>query len=1248
MPHQLIALFILLVIALPLIILFKISEYKNRLREIELHLTKRIDQLDKKLAEALRDIANLRRANLSDEAAQAEKSLGVKKEAAPAPSPSAEPKPIEIPKPAVAEKPAAPPPIKLSAPIATMRDSAADSVKEKREAPAPIKLTGPGVAINALVVNATQKPVSSIPLPPDRNFPKFDWESLVGVKLFSWIAGVALLLAAVFFLKYSINQGWLMPPVRMAIGILTGIGLLVLCELKAARKYPTTANAMDASAIAILFSTFFAAHSLWSLIGASSAFILMVLATALAVLLSIKRDSVFIALLGLLGGFATPALLSTGENRPIELFSYILLLNAGLAWVGARKNWPVLNALSLVFTVIYQWGWVVKFLTSDQLSTALGIFLVLPILAFIGATLGQKKEPGKGFLSLYGQTANLTATLPVLFAFYAAAVPGYGDRYILLFSFLFLLGAGLSAIAIFRQQEILHLLGGISTLLVWAVWLKNSYESRSWPGALAFIALFFVFYLIAPLLARRCKRSFTGIGEKAQYTAPLLLFVFPALIEMEPGCAEPALLFSVLFLLLLGASAYAIYSEKGPVYFIAAFFALLSEAIWSFKYLTPERLLPGLALFTIFGLVFIGTPVVAGKCRKQLQPASAGPGLLLAALALLFFLAIGPVASVSIWGLALLLIILNAGLFRQAQKNGNPIFAAAGAALSWIVLGVLWANASLSNILIPALVVMAGFALTVLAGNVWLQRNAPGADDGLMGNGIFLGLVGHIFLLVIALHASLSIPPWPFFGALIILDLAIGCAAIYTRRGALFQAAMAASGFLLIVWAAIAGAAPWPEVAILAAAALSLFCILWIQFSKRARMNREPFLNTTAFAAILAQVVAIFASQQAGSPGPGFLVSAHLFFLIILLALAWIYEEHFWAVLTFLPATLAVSIWQSNHPGLWWDQFLFSVPVYLVFLAYPLLLGRRMKRVIDPCVAAVLASAAFFFQARQSFIQAGWEKAIGLLPVVQALFLAFLLMRLLRIEPKEERPLGRLALVAGATLAFITVAIPLQLDKEWITIGWALEGAALAWLYGKIPHKGLLYFSSGLFAAVFVRLALNTAVLDYHTREGLRIWNWYLYAYLVPSIAMFLGGRLFSKTKDNLFSDGPRISKLLPAGGVILIFLLLNIEIADFYSVGPTITFNLSATLAQDLTYTLAWALFAVCLLCAGIAVHSQPARIASIALLAVTIFKCFIFDLSRLEELYRVASFFGLALCLALVALALQKFVLSARKQEK
>jgi uncharacterized membrane protein len=57
-------------------------------------------------------------------------------------------------------------------------------------------------------------------------------------------------------------------------------------------------------------------------------------------------------------------------------------------------------------------------------------------------------------------------------------------------------------------------------------------------------------------------------------------------------------------------------------------------------------------------------------------------------------------------------------------------------------------------------------------------------------------------------------------------------------------------------------------------------------------------------------------------------------------------------------------------------------------------------------------------------------------------------------------------------------------------------------------------------------------------------------------------------------------------------------------------------------------------------------ARVTAVVLIAVTTFKCFLYDLASLEGLYRVASFVGLALSLALVSLALQKYVLAKPKE--
>jgi uncharacterized membrane protein len=155
----------------------------------------------------------------------------------------------------------------------------------------------------------------------------------------------------------------------------------------------------------------------------------------------------------------------------------------------------------------------------------------------------------------------------------------------------------------------------------------------------------------------------------------------------------------------------------------------------------------------------------------------------------------------------------------------------------------------------------------------------------------------------------------------------------------------------------------------------------------------------------------------------------------------------------------------------------------------------------------------------------------------------------------------------------------------------------------------------------------------------------------VAAAALFAAARLLRDTNDRVAEflglvRFPRVSDVLPAGATILLFLLLNIEIADFYSRGQTLTFNFSAGLAQDLTYTLGWGVFAISMLVIGISRRSRVTRIASLALLVVTVVKAFLHDLWRLGGLYRVGSFVGLAVCLALVAVLLQRFVLSAQKE--
>lgn len=1095
--------------------------------------------------------------------------------------------------------------------------------------------------------------------PPPPPKPPFDWEKLIGVKLFSWIAGAALALAAVFFLRYSMDHGWLRPEIRMGIGLLTGVALLVVCELKAARRYPQTANAMDAAGIAILFATVFASYALWRLVPSYIAFALLVLVTGVAVLLSIRRESMFIALLGLLGGFSTPVLLSSGQDNPIGLFGYLLLLNAGLSWVAYKKRWPLLTALSMAFSALYQGGWVLKFLSVDRLPLAVGIFLLFPLFGVVALALGNRgydknyQDDGKSPLfahSLFANVARVSWVVPLIFSLYLAAIPAYGARFGILFGFLLCVAVGLFVVGIIQGPQSLHALGALTTLATFAIWFGTSYSAAAWPWVLAIASGFVLFLLAAPLIATRWRGvSLEGLAAKAVYVAPALLFVFPLLFVIEPGAASPVLPFAVLFALVALCAAYAIVARNGVVHYVAAFFTLAAEAVWSSRYLDAAHLYSALAIYGAFGLFYVGAPLAARRWNRPFQPAGAAGVLTLVSLALLGFLATGPAAASALWGMALLIAVLNLGLYLESSSDGLPPLSIAGTILSWIVLALWWRTAGAAAI-VPALAVMAGFALLTMGGSVWARKRADGnaaASHGFDAN-VFLGLVGHVFVAFVIMRPELSLPPWPVLGALAVLDLGVVVAALYLRNGMLHLAASAATAVILMLWTTVAGSAPWPAVAILSAGAAMLLAFATVPLAWRVGARDAGFELAAGVAALMAQGVVICAQMQSGSPGVGFLVVAQLAFVGAVLSLSWIdAKEHgSLAAIAVVPAAMLGALWQTNHPGAtdWARQLVLVLPVYLAFTAYPLVLGQRAGRALAPYIATVLANVAFFFLARQSLTLGGYAPFIGALPVAQALLLLPVLAQLVKMERAAARSgsgsamaSARLALVAAATLACVTLAIPLQLEKNWITIGWALEGAALLWLYRRIPHVGLFAAALALLGTAFVRLTLNPAVLSYHARGAMPILNWYLYTYLLCAAAMFIAARLMADRDDTRRPAG-----VMAAGGTVLLFLLVNIEIADFFATGPTITFNFNANLAQDLTYTIGWALFSLGLLAAGIRLKNRPCRMASIALLAVTVAKCFLHDLGRLGGLYRVSSFVGLALCLALVAIVLQKFVLA------
>jgi len=184
-----------------------------------------------------------------------------------------------------------------------------------------------------------------------------DLEALIGGRWFNRIGIIALLFAISYFLKLAFDNNWIGPAGRVAIGIFLGVLMLPWSEWLLTRGYIYFSEGIAGLGEATLFVAVWAGCQYYTLFTQQTGFVALVLVTILTAFLALRRDSQRIAFLSLLGGLLTPALMSTGKNEQIVLFSYLLCLGAAALIVSWRRNWQSLLPLIFVGSHLYFWQW---------------------------------------------------------------------------------------------------------------------------------------------------------------------------------------------------------------------------------------------------------------------------------------------------------------------------------------------------------------------------------------------------------------------------------------------------------------------------------------------------------------------------------------------------------------------------------------------------------------------------------------------------------------------------------------------------------------------------------------------------------------------------------------------------------------------------------------------------------------------------------------------------------------------------
>lgn len=919
-------------------------------------------------------------------------------------------------------------------------------------------------------------PLPSVPPPPRTPppaftppKPAFNFEQFLGVKLFAWIGAFVGFLAVAFALKYSFDQGWVSPAVRVAGGLVIGISLIIGGLRLNRERYAVTVQALCGAGIVILYADFFTAHAFYKLIpNPYATFALMSLVTAVAFFLAVRLDAQAVAILGLLGGFLTPILITTGHDNPLGLFGYVALLDIGLLAVALRQRWLHLTLLAGIATVLMQLLWAGKFFAVEKINIAMAIFVFFSALFFALFTLVHRiaEKTAEAVDKWSSAAAVLMPSIGLAFALYVFTHPyrELCERPGLMFSFIFLLDLALLGVAWTRDKlRPVQLIGGAASFLLLAVWTGGFLTNDLLNWSLGFTLIFAVLHSVFPVVQQRLQPNLSPVWWAHLFPPIALLLLLVPLFKLD---APSFLIWPVVLLVDALAIGLALFTASLVSVAVVLLLTMFVTACWIMKVpavLTGWTGLPGMLLiiggFAVF--FFAASFFALKRILPKLEAAKADPkdaaGLPLSG-------SVTPELAVQLSSMAAVLpfLLLTMVVLRLPLTNPSPVF---GLAVLLIVLLLGVVRRFGTDLLAPV-----ALGCTLLLEFVWHTRHFAGTGDA---------------------------PDW--------------------------------------------------------------------------------------------------------------------------LPLAW--YAGFSAVFTLCPFVCHRQVAERRLP---WAVSALALPLHF--------------HVIYQLCKANLPAFEY----------------LGLVPAVCALPAFAGLVWLLRKLPADSE--GRnalLALFGGAGLFFITLIFPIQFEKQWLTVAWALEGVALLWLFHRVPHPGLPVVGVALLCVAFVRLAFNGAVFSYHPRSDTPILNWYLYTYGIVTVSLFAGARLLAPPRNKVQEFN--VLPLLYSLGTVLAFILLNIEIADYFSEGTRTTFELfggglsrEKQLGRDMTYSLAWAAFAFVLLVIGFKRRVSAARRAGMVLLSLTVLKLLIYDLRSLEGLYRIGATFGLAVALILVSMFYQKFrVTEAEKPE-
>src|SRR5712692_9623565 len=211
----------------------------------------------------------------------------------------------------------------------------------------------PATAEAAAATSIREAVAYAAPPPEPPPVPRLDLEQRIGARWTTWIGVVAILFAASFAVKWSIENNLIGPRTRLGLGLAAGIvSLLGGLMLHRRRDVPYLSEGLSGLGLGLCYLSLYAGYAYYELLRVGAAFGLMFVVTVLGTMVAVISERQVTAVLALLGGLLTPVLLASVEPNERVLMGYLVVLDFLVLAIARFRTWRALIRLAWAGTVL--------------------------------------------------------------------------------------------------------------------------------------------------------------------------------------------------------------------------------------------------------------------------------------------------------------------------------------------------------------------------------------------------------------------------------------------------------------------------------------------------------------------------------------------------------------------------------------------------------------------------------------------------------------------------------------------------------------------------------------------------------------------------------------------------------------------------------------------------------------------------------------------------------------------------------